>query len=150
MKKVIYLLLATSFVCLSGINYAQIGTNKMAATEEPTPANTLKWTKEVLPKMELLSIKLGEAKPTNPKDIESQKIFLKALQTLRNINAKGTKLTAAEASQHNRWFNGIVNRFYIDCQAISGNVCCMDCQNHGILGVWCFANCFVVRFPGID
>ena len=120
------------------------------AGNAPTPANVLKWTKEVLPKMELLSVKLGKIKPDSAKDIESQKTYLKALQTLRSINAKGTKLTAAEASRHDTWFKGVVNTFYIDCQSHHGNVCCMDCQNHGILGIWCFANCFVARFPDTD
>jgi len=120
------------------------------AGNSATPANVLKWTKEVLPKMELLSAKLEKIKPDSAKDIESQKTFLKALQTLREINTKGAKLTAAEARRHDTWFKGIVTSGWIECQSHSGKVCCMDCINHGILGVWCLTNCFVARFPGID
>jgi hypothetical protein len=124
--------------------------NAGITTNNATPANVLKWTKEVLPKMEQLSVKLGKIKPTNAKDIEKQKNLLKALETLRSINTKGTKLTATEARRHNTWFNGIVNSYYIECQSVSGNVCCNSCQNHGILGVWCFFDCFVAQLPGID
>jgi hypothetical protein len=127
-----------------------LGNAGNAGLNASTPANVLKWTKEVLPKMELLSAKLGQIKPDSTKDIETQKKLLKALQTLRSINAKGTRLTTAEARQHDTWFKTTVNSFSIECQSHNGNVCCMDCQNHGILGVWCFANCFVARFPGID
>jgi hypothetical protein len=66
------------------------------------------------------------------------------------INARGTKLTAAEARKHHNWFLETVNSFYIECQSHNGNVCCIDCHIHGILGVWCFANCFVARFPDIN
>ncbi len=116
----------------------------------PTSENVQKWTKEVLPKMELLADKLEKTKPVTAKDIETKKTFLKALKTLRTINAKGTRLTDAEARRQDTWFKGIVNSFYIDCQAVSGNVCCVECHNNAILGIWCFANCFIARIPGID
>ena len=112
-----------------------------------SPSNVLKWTREVLPKMELLAGKLEKIKPDNAKDIESQKNYLKALQTLRSINTRGTKLTAAEASKHDTWFKGIVQVFFIECKSYHGNVCCNDCINHGILGVWCLTSCFVANFP---
>jgi hypothetical protein len=150
MKKIITFMLAATFACVCNMGYSQTITNKTTAVEEPTPANVLKWTGEVLPRMEQLSAKLEKMKPTNAKDIESKKTYLKALQILRNINTRGTKLTAAEARRHDTWFAGIVKTFYIDCQAIHGNVCCVDCHNHGILGIWCYANCFVAQIPGID
>jgi hypothetical protein len=122
------------------------GNTDLAATS----GNVVMWTKDVLPKMEQLSAKLEKIKPANAKDIESQKIFLKALQTLREINIKGAKLTAAEARRHDAWFKGVVKTFYIECQSHNGNVCCVDCHNHGILGIWCYANCFVASFPWPD
>ena len=152
MKKVIFLLLATSFVCLSGISYAQTGTIKMAANEEPTPANTLKWTKEVLPKMELLVPKLEKIKADNKgtkAGLDGIK-YLVAVTHMKAINAKGTRLKAAEAKRYYDLIAATVNSFYIECKSQNNNVCCVDCQNHGILGIWCFANCFVARFPGIN
>ena len=147
MKKVILSFLTISFICLSVIGNAQTTAVKSASSEEPTPQNVLKWTKEVLPKMEQLAGKLEKIKPVRTKDIESQKNYLKALQTLRNINTKGTNLTAAEARRHDTWFKGVFQTFYMECQSHNGNTCCVSCSNHGFLGIWCFANCFVANFP---
>ena len=150
MKKTFLFFLTAGLICFSLISNAQNRTVKTESSEEPTPQNVLKWTKEVLPKMEQLAGKLEKIKPGKVKDIEMQKNCLKALQTLRAINTKAGSLTAAEAIRHDGWFKGIVQTFYIDCRSHHGQVCCRDCHNHGILGIWCHANCFVLEFPGID
>jgi hypothetical protein len=127
--------------------------NAGITTNNATAANVLKWTKEVLPKMEQLSAKLDKIKPESAKDIESQKTILKALQTLRSINTKGTKLTAAEARRHDTWFSKAILTVQNNCpDGPDGSECCFSCSNggHGWNILWCFTNCFVVRFPGID
>lgn len=144
----IFILLAASFICLPGISNAQTATNKVAAAESPTPANVLKWTKEVLPKMELLVPKLEKIKANNTGKPGTDALRLLAqVNHLKEINAKGTRLKAAEAKNYYDLIAATVNSFYIECQSQNNNVCCVDCQNHGILGIWCFANCFVSRYP---
>lgn len=148
MKKIIIAAFTVCVFFYSGNTaYAQQTTVKSNADAAPTPKNVLARAKEVLPKMEQLSEKLAKLKPDNERDKDAKKNYLKALQSLRDINRKGMKLTAAEAQQYDAWFKGVVNTFYIDCQSHNGNVCCVDCHNHGILGIWCYANCFVASFP---
>jgi hypothetical protein len=117
-----------------------------------TSANVLKWTKEVLPKMELLVPKLEKIKADNEGKKASMDgiSYLVAVTQMKAIVAKGTRLTAAEAKKYCELFAATVNRFYIECKSQSGNICCVECHNNVILGVWCFANCFVARFPGLD
>ncbi len=152
MKKLIFILMTPVLFCAFNSIYAQAGTSKMAASESPTAANVLKWTKETLPKMERLVPKLEKIKATNTGKAHTDAIRLLAtVAHLKEINAKGTKLKAAEAKRYYDLIAATVNVFYIECQSgPAGGVCCIDCHNHGILGVWCFANCFVAEFPGID
>ena len=101
--------------------------------------------------MEQLSAKIKNIKTNNTKDAREKDMYMTVIQNLKAINGKGTRLTTTEAKKHNDWFNATVNSLSIECQSHNGNICCMDCHNHGILGIWCFANCFVARFPpGID
>jgi hypothetical protein len=146
MKKLIILLMAGWILC--GSLYAQTMAAKKTA-ENPTPANVLKWTKEVLPKMELLVPKLEKIKADNPGKPTTDALRLLAqVAHLKEINAKGTRLKAAEARRYYDLIAEVVNSFYIECKSgPNGGVCCVDCHNHGILGIWCFANCFVAEFP---
>jgi hypothetical protein len=151
MKKIIFCMTAVMlFTSISPV--AQTGATKMTTTAEPTAANVLKWTKETLPKMEPLVPKLEKIKAGNPGKPASDALKLLAtVSQLKEIKAKGTRLKAAEAKRYYDLIAATVNSFYIECQSgQNGGVCCVDCQNHGILGVWCFANCFVARFPGSD
>ena len=137
MKKLIFILLATALLFTADSGYAQTATTKVVSAAEITPANVLKWTKEVLPKMEPLVPKLEKIKATTTGKSKMDGIkYLVAVTQLKEVNAKGTRLKAAEAK-----------RYYDLIAATNGNVCCIDCINHGILGVWCLANCFVARFP---
>ena len=68
MKNLIFILVVAELLLLSGSSYAQSGTNKLSAAEQPTAANVLKWTKEVLPKMELLVPKLEKIKANVVRD----------------------------------------------------------------------------------
>lgn len=144
-------LLCLTLFATASIN-AQTIVAKTTAAEDPTPANVLRWTKEVLPKMEPLVPKLEKIKADNPgKPAAGDALHLLAtVQQLKAINEKGARLKAADAKKYYDLIAATVNSFYIECRSQNGNVCCVDCQNHGILGVWCFANCFVARFPGIN
>jgi hypothetical protein len=151
MKRLFFILLATAMLCTAGNTYAQTATTKVVSATEATPANVLKWTKEVLPKMEPLVPKLEKIKATSTGKSKMDGIkYLVAVTQLKEINAKGTRLKAAEAKRYYDLIAATVNSFYIECQSSPNDngVCCVDCQNHGILGIWCFANCFVARFPG--
>ncbi len=153
MKRLFLILLATAMLCTTGNIYAQPSASKVVAAADITPANVLKWTKEVLPKMELLVPKLEKIKATTTGKSKMDGIkYLVAVTQMKAINAKGTKLTAAEAKRYYDLIAATVNSFYIECQSgpNDNGFCCVDCHNHGILGVWCFANCFVAKFPGID
>lgn len=148
MKKVIFLLLTAIMLFSADGLYGQAATTKIAAAEEVTAANVLKWTKEVLPKMESLVPKLEQIKANNTgKPAGDALKLLATVSQLKEINTKGTRLKAAEARKYYDLISPVVNSFYIECQSQNGNVCCMDCHNHGILGIWCYANCFVARFP---
>lgn len=149
MKKMILLLMTSTMLCAFYNCYAQTGTTKIASAEAPTAANVLKWTKEVLPKMELLVPKLEKIKAAETGKNRSDGImYLVTVTQLKAINAKGTKLKAAEAKRYYDQIAATVNSFYIECQSgPAGGVCCIDCNNHGILGIWCLANCFVAKFP---
>jgi hypothetical protein len=149
MKKIIFILVTAIMLCISASIYAQSATTKLAASEEATPANVLKWAKEVLPKMKPLVPKLEKIKSTTTGKSKMDGIkYLVAVTQLKEINAKGTRLKAAEAKRYYDLIAATVNSFYIECQSRNGDVCCIDCINHGILGVWCYANCFVAKFPG--
>jgi len=151
MKRLFFVLLSTAMLCTAGNIDAQTSTTKVVSASEVTPANVLKWTKEVLPKMERLVPKLNKIKADNPGKPASDALKLLAMVNhLKEINAKGTKLKAAEAKRYYDLVAATVNSFYIECQSgpNDNGVCCIDCHNHGILGVWCFANCFVAKFPG--
>lgn len=149
MKKMIVLTLVLTLLFNTGSTLAQTGTSKVASTEAVTPANVLKWTKEVLPKMERLVPKLEKLKSNPSEQVSSDALRLLAqVNHLKEINTKGAKLKAAEARRYYDLIAAVVNSFYIECKSQNGNVCCVDCHNHGILGIWCFANCFVARFPG--
>lgn len=151
MKKVFFIAVAAMILCATSTVYAQSGATKIAAAEDPTPANVLKWTKDVLPKMELLVPKLEKIKANNTGQPTTDALRLLAtVSQLKEVKAKGTRLKAAEAKRYYDLIAATVNVFYIECQSHNGNVCCVDCHNHGILGIWCYANCFVARFPGID
>ena len=98
--------------------------------------------------MEPLVPKLEKIKAsTTGKPVGDALKLLATVNHLKEINAKGTRLKAAEAKKYYDLIAATVNSFYIECQSQHGNVCCVDCHNHGILGIWCFANCFVARFP---
>jgi hypothetical protein len=151
MKKAFFLTIVVILFVSARLD-AQTGATKMTTTAEPTVANVLKWTKETLPKMETLVPKLEKIKAasTGKPALDALKL-LAAVNHLKEINAKGTRLKAAEAKRYYDLVAATVNIFYIECQSgPAGGVCCIDCHNHGILGVWCFANCFVAKFPGID
>ncbi|HEV7782288.1 MAG TPA: hypothetical protein VGO58_13535 [Chitinophagaceae bacterium] len=151
MKRILIIAATAIVLFASGSLYAQPATTKMAAAEEPTVANVLKWTKETLPKMERLVPKLEKIKANNTGKPHTDAIRLLAtVNHLKEINAKGAKLKAAEARRYFDLVAATVNVFYIDCQSHHGTVCCSDCINHGILGIWCLTNCFVAEFPGID
>lgn len=153
MKGLFFILLATATIGTAGKIDAQTSATKVVSATEVTPANVLKWTKEVLPKMERLVPKLNKIKAANPGKPTSDALKLLAtVNHLKEINTKGAKLKTAEGKRYYDLIAATVNSFYIECQSGPNNngVCCVDCQNHGILGVWCFANCFVARFPGID
>lgn len=146
MKKQIFILAAASLILFSGISYGQVPTTKMVAAETPTVANVLKWTKEVLPKMELLVPKLEKIKAATTGKPHMDAIRLLAtVGHLKEINAKGTRLKAAEAQKYYDLVAATVNSFYIDCQQQGSGVCCVNCHPHGFLGVWCFANCFTIK-----
>lgn len=148
MKKVLFILTAALLSCATVSLHAQTATTKVAASEAVTPANVLKWTREVLPKMEGIVPKLEKIKADQTGKPHSDALKLLAtVNHLKEINTKGTKLKAAEARRYYDLISPVVNSFYIECQSQNGNVCCVDCQNHGILGIWCFANCFVAKFP---
>ena len=101
--------------------------------------------------MELLVPKLEKIKAGNTGKASSDALKLLAtVNHLKEINAKGTRLKAAEAKKYYDLVVATVNVFYLDCQSAHGHVCCMDCHDHGFLGIWCFANCFTISFPGID
>jgi hypothetical protein len=132
--------------------------NETNTNNTATPANVLKWTKEALPKIEQLSTKLEKIKLDGAKD---QRKLVKQQELLRNvqkqfeaINAKGTKLTAAEAKRYDTWFRNAILKGIDDClTANPGSECCFGCKNGGGSGYgsfWCLANCFVARFPGIN
>jgi hypothetical protein len=154
MKKVFIILVTAGLLFIQNAGYAQIGNavgSKAAAEseKEATVSNVLKWTKEVLPKMERLVPKLNKIKADNPGKPASDALRLLAtVNHLKEINAKGPKLKDAEAKRYYDLVAAAVNSFYIDCKSQNNNVCCIDCHPHGILGIWCFANCFVARFPG--
>jgi len=151
MKKLLFILMVPVMLCTFNSMHAQPATTKMTAAEEPTVTNVLKWTKEVLPKMERLVPKLEKIKANNTGKPHSDALRLLAtVNHLKEINAKGTKLKAAEAKRYFDLVAATVNVFYIDCQSHHGTVCCSDCINHGILGIWCLTNCFVAEFPGTD
>ncbi|MBC7873554.1 MAG: hypothetical protein H7Y01_06150 [Ferruginibacter sp.] len=150
MKKVFFFLLTVSMVCASVTGHAQATTAKVTTTETPTAANVLKWTKEVLPKMERLVPKLEKIKAGTGKSSMDAIRLLATVNHLKEIKKKGTMLKAAEAKNYYDLIAATVNVFYIECQSHNGNVCCIDCHPHGILGVWCFANCFVASLPGLD
>lgn len=149
MKKLIVIMVAGFLFSGTGKMMAQTGTAKLATSEEATPANVLKWAKEVLPKMEPLVPKLEKIKADNTgKPVGDALRLLATVNHLKEIKTKGTKLKAAEAKRYYDLIAATVNSFYIECQSgPAGGVCCIDCHNHGILGVWCFANCFVAKFP---
>lgn len=145
----IVLTLVLTLIFNTGSMQAQTGTAKLATTEAVTPANVLKWTKEVLPKMEKLVPVLEKLKANPSEPVRSDALkFLATVSHLKEINTKGAKLKAAEARRYYDLTAAVVNSFYIECKSQNGNVCCVDCHNHGILGIWCYANCFVARFPG--
>lgn len=148
MKKV-SLMLMIILIFLSGNQLkAQTTATKLVAAEEITPAKLLKWTNEVLPKMERLVPKLEKIKAGNTGKATSDALRLLAqVNHLKEIKAKGARLKPAEARKYYDLISPVVNSFYIECQSQNNNICCVDCQNHGILGIWCFANCFVARFP---
>jgi hypothetical protein len=151
MKKLILTSVFLSVLILSGRIHAQ--DIDLTYTQPPviTPQNVLKWTKEVLPKMEPLVPKLEKIKAGNTgKPVMDAIKLLATVNHLKEINVKGTRLKAAEAKKYYDLIAATVNSFYIECKSQNGNVCCVDCHNHGILGVWCFANCFVAKFPGIN
>lgn len=157
MKKVLLLLLCTGLL-LCNTSFAQTSTTKMAAAEEPTAVNVLKWTKEVFPKMELLSAKLEKIKLNGAEDqrklVKQQELLRNAQQRFEAINAKGTKLTAAEAKKYDTWFRNAMLKGIDNCLAANpGSECCFGCKNSGGSGYgkfWCLANCFVARFPDIN
>lgn len=136
----------------AGNTYAQALAAKTTTAEDPTPANVLKWTKEVLPKMQLLVPKLEKIKADSQgKPAAGDALRLLAqVNHLKAINTKGKKLKTAEAKRYYDLIAATVNSFYIECKSQNNGVCCVDCHNHGILGIWCFANCFVAKFPSGD
>lgn len=151
MKKVFFFLLA-GIICFSCMSNAQTTTLKTSAVENPTPANVLKWTKEVLPKMEPLVPKLEKIKADHKGTQAGLDgiSYLIAVSQMKAINAKGTRLKAAEAKRYYDLIAATINRFYIECKSQNGNICCIECHNNPILGSWCLANCFVARFPDIN
>jgi poly(A) polymerase Pap1 len=151
MKKILMVVLVMLVIGISANVEAQTTTTKMAAAEAPTASNVLKWTREVLPKMELLVPKLEKIKAANPGTKPSMDAIklLATVSQLKEINAKGTRLKSAEAKRYYDLIAATVNSFYIECKSGGNGVCCVDCHNHGILGVWCFANCFTIgQLPG--
>lgn len=159
MKKVIFILLATAMLCTARNTYAQTATTKVVSATEATPANVLKWTKEVLPKMELLMPKLEKIIASNNSQeaqaLRGEAANIKAfINHLKEINAKGTGLTATEARKQDKWLRSAMLKGLDDClTANPGSECCFGCKNGGGSGYgnfWCLTNCFVVRFPGID
>ncbi len=151
MKKAFLLLMTSMMLCVFVSVQAQTSTTKIATADEATPANVLKWTKEVLPKMEPLVPKLEKIKAANTGKAHTDALKLLAtVAHLKEIKAKGARLKTAEAKKYYDLIAATVNTFYIECKSQNNGVCCVDCHNHGILGVWCFANCFVWRFPGLD
>lgn len=152
MKQYLLKMLSLCIMLLATIAiHAQTISAKTTAAEEPTPANVLKWTKEVLPKMEPLVPKLEKIKAQGKDTAAMDALHLLAtVSHLKAINTKGSKLKAAEAKRYYTLIAETVNSFYTECKSQSNGTCCVDCQNHGILGIWCFANCFVARFPGIN
>jgi hypothetical protein len=157
MKKVLLFLLCTGLL-LGNSSFAQTATTKMAAADEPTAANVLKWAKEELPKIEQLSAKLGKMKLHGAEDqrklVKQQELLRNVQQRFEAIIAKGTKLTAAEARRHDTWFRNAIAKGIDDClTANPGSECCFGCKNGGGSGYgsfWCFVNCFVIQFPGLD
>lgn len=148
MKKAFFILMAAILLCTSTSLFAQPATTKLAASEEITPANVLKWAKEVLPKMEPLVPRLEKIKAsTTGKPAIDGLHLLVTVNHLKEIKAKGARLKAAEAKRYYDLIAATVNSFYIECKSQGNGVCCVDCHNHGILGIWCFANCFVAKFP---
>jgi hypothetical protein len=156
MKKVIIFLVTAGLLLLQHAAYAQIGQAIGAKisddNEGPTVANVLKWTKEVWPKMEPLVPKLEKIKADHKGTQAALDgiSYLIAVTQMKAINAKGTRLKAAEAKRYYDLIAATVNRFYIECKSQNGNFCCVECHTNPILGSWCLANCFVARFPGID
>ena len=148
MKTLLLSLLCTGFL-MGHTGFAQTVTTKLAVSESPTAANVLKWTKETLPKMEQLVPKLEKIKADNPGTKRSSDALklLATVSQLKEIDAKGTRLKATEARKYYDLVIATVNSFYIDCQSHNGHVCCMDCHNHGFLGIWCYANCFTISLP---
>lgn len=122
--------------------------------ENATPANVLKWAKEALSKMEPLVPKLEKIKATNPGKPSTDVLKLLAqVSHLKEINAKGARLKAADAKKYDRLlFDGIAMMLDECLEANPGSECCFSGHNSasGYGGMWSMMNCFVARFPGIN
>ena len=144
-------------LCFSGILHAQSGNERDQQDITPTPANVLSWSAELLPKLEQLIPKIEKIKPVQQPDIETKEIILEAKKRLLDIRRAGTTLTAAEAKAQDAWFRKSIKNLQGNCpNGPDGSECCFSCNGssssggHGWNVMWCFANCFVFRFPGLD
>lgn len=147
MKKIMLMAILFAMLCTTASN-AQLTSRKAAPTEDPTPENVLKWTNEVLPKMERLVPKLEKIKADNQgKPKKDALSYLATVTQMQRIHAIGKQLKADEAKRYYDQIANTVNLAYIECKSQNNNVCCVQCTPHGFLGIWCFANCFVAKFP---
>jgi hypothetical protein len=144
-------LFAVSTLC------GQAKTIKSNSTDGPTPKNVLAWSKELSGDLEKISSKLEKIKTKEKKDEETRKTFLVAVQKIREILQKGDQLTPGDAVQYDKWFRNAIIEWSRNCpNGPDGSECCFSCGNghhpgggSGWNASWCFANCFVFRFPGL-
>ena len=153
MKTLFIILLAIGMFCTVGSANAQTVAAKATTTPSPTPQNVLAWAKEFSPQIEKALPKLQKINPENEVDRKSKARFLKAAQLAKEIIAKGTKLSIADARKHDTWFRLALSESLDECLASNpGSECCFAGQynNQGWGSLWYRANCFTIRFPGIN
>ncbi|MBL7732096.1 MAG: hypothetical protein JNM88_13020 [Chitinophagaceae bacterium] len=155
MKKTISFLVVCLLLTAINVNAQNVGT-KLTAAETPTPANVLKWAAEFERKADSgglgqkLQYQLSEANNAYQKEKD---VYVTALKKVKEIKAKGSRLTKREAEAYNTWFTTNANAVIGTClEQNPGSECCFSCKGggHGWNRMWCMANCFVARFPGIN
>lgn len=148
-KPLFFLLL----VFVAGNVKAQTIAAKATAAPSPTPKNVLAWARELSPQLEISLAKIEKINPVTEADKKSKARFIEAGKKAKEIIAKGSKLSAADAKKYDAWFRMALSESLDDClSANPGSECCFAGQYHnqGWGSMWYRANCFTIRFPGIN